>query len=317
MPLDVPKPTQATHARQAVLSSVDIDAIVAAIGGEGVISGCAVTAQSPATMSLDVAAGTVRIANANVSVTAGAVTIGAADATNPRIDLVSVSSAGAKTVTAGTPAAVPVMPDIPASSVALAQVFVPAAATSIPASGIVDKRAVIVPPAVTVLNRNLATVDVVNTALETSIYSFTIPAGELGTTGGVLLILSGTYLNNTAAASSITIRVKLGATTVMTSNAWSTGTATLRHKWSWMFWFMNNGSTISQKWGALLATPVTGVTNALAIGADNDRIGTADAISAEETALDRVFDITIQHATANSLISLKKEIAILQKLPAA
>lgn len=168
---------------------------------------------------------------------------------------------------------------------------------------------------ISLLDKNLATVNVVNTTVETSIYSFTIAAGELGTTGGVRLTLTGTYLNNTLAASSITIRVKLGATTVMASNPWDVGTSASRRKWTWTFWFFNNGVANAQKWGALLLTAVVGVANALEVAMNNERGGTAFATSAEDTSLARTLNITVQHGTANPAISLQKEIAFLEKLP--
>jgi hypothetical protein len=72
-------------------------------------------------------------------VTAGNVTITAADGSNPRFDLVVVDSAGAKSAVAGTAAANPVFAD-PAGKVVLAAVYVPAADTDIDANQIIDKR---------------------------------------------------------------------------------------------------------------------------------------------------------------------------------
>lgn len=121
----------------------DINALVAGIGGDGVVSGCAVTAQSTPDMTVAVAAGVARVNGANVTVSAGNVTITTANATNPRIDLIVVNSSGTKSATAGTAAANPKAPDIPASSVLLAMVYVPANQTTITNSLITDKRAVI------------------------------------------------------------------------------------------------------------------------------------------------------------------------------
>ena len=78
------------------------------------------------------------------------VTVPAADATNPRIDLIvaqvldatagAASSIGQVVDVAGTPAASPVAPATPASSIVLAQVAVAAGVTSIVAGNITDKR---------------------------------------------------------------------------------------------------------------------------------------------------------------------------------
>ncbi len=126
----------------------DFDAIVAAETGTGVVSGCAVTQTGAGAMSVDVALGAIVSAGVEVAVTAGTVTITAADVTNPRFDLIVASSAGVKSAVAGTPAAAasatqpgPVFPAIPAASVLLAAVYVPANAVSILTADIQDKRA--------------------------------------------------------------------------------------------------------------------------------------------------------------------------------
>lgn len=78
------------------------------------------------------------------------VTIAAADATNPRIDLIvarvrdasysGVTNAWAIEAVTGTPAATPVAPATPANSYVLAQISVPANATAITNSQITDRR---------------------------------------------------------------------------------------------------------------------------------------------------------------------------------
>lgn len=78
------------------------------------------------------------------------VTVPAANATNPRIDLIvaqvedaeygSGSNLGQVVDIAGTPAPSPVAPSAPASSIVLAQVYVGAAVTSITSANITDER---------------------------------------------------------------------------------------------------------------------------------------------------------------------------------
>lgn len=94
-------------------------------------AGLAVTAGTTTTVSS--AAGTVlREDGASIAYTASNnQTVTAADATNPRIDLVSRPLAGgALTVTAGTAAASPVPPLTPANNIAVATVRVPANASA-------------------------------------------------------------------------------------------------------------------------------------------------------------------------------------------
>jgi len=133
-------------ARQSVWYDTDIAILVAGDNGVGVLTGCAVTAQSSPDMTVAVAAGTIQATStsAPVTVTAGNATISTADATNPRIDLVTASATGTKTVTAGTAAAVPKPPALPSGHIALAMVDVPANDTTIATGQITDKRVTVV-----------------------------------------------------------------------------------------------------------------------------------------------------------------------------
>lgn len=101
------------------------------------------------TLAVDVAAGTVQINGASVSVAAvSGLAITAAHATNPRFDLVVSNNAGTVSVVTGTAASNPVFPAIPASSVVLASVYIPALATSITtADNVTDKRVTVEPAA--------------------------------------------------------------------------------------------------------------------------------------------------------------------------
>lgn len=143
MAFTIPNLADAGFPDQAEPDKVDIDIIVAALNRTGVVSGCAVTAQGTPDMTVAVASGTIAVAGAEVAVTSGNVTITTAHATNPRIDLVVVNNSGTKSVTAGTAAADPVMPAIPANSVVLAAVYVPANDTAINSNQITDKRMMI------------------------------------------------------------------------------------------------------------------------------------------------------------------------------
>jgi hypothetical protein len=66
--------------------------------------------------------------------------ITAADSINPRFDLVCVNNVGSLSITAGAPAAAPVFPTIPTSSIPLAALYVPASCTVCSPGQIIDKR---------------------------------------------------------------------------------------------------------------------------------------------------------------------------------
>jgi len=141
---DLPDNDVAFHTNQSIWMSTDIDILTAGLNGVGVVSGCDVTAQGSPDMTVAIAAGVVRIASgALVTVTSGNGTITAADGTNPRIDLVSASDTGTKTVTAGSAAANPKPPALPSGHVGLAMVYVPANDTTIAANQITDKRVIL------------------------------------------------------------------------------------------------------------------------------------------------------------------------------
>jgi len=151
MPFTIPSNDLAgVPARQSVWYSTDIAVLVAALAGTGVLTGCAVTAQGTPDMTLAVASGTIQATpgSAAVTVTGGNVTITTAHATLPRIDLVTASAAGVKTVTAGTASAEPKPADLPSGHIGLAMVDVPAADTAIQTAQITDKRAVVIAGAI-------------------------------------------------------------------------------------------------------------------------------------------------------------------------
>ncbi len=166
-----------------------------------------------------------------------------------------------------------------------------------------------------ILDRNLNTVDVQNTAAEAPIYSFSIPAGILGATGGVRLSLGGDMLKN--AGGTLTLRIKLGATTVFTSTSVELITSAERYKWSWDIWFLNVSAS-SQKWSAKLLA--VAVTDNLAMQGLNTLYGIAaagQATSSEDTSAAKNLQATIKWSSASTLLSFRKEMALLELLPAA
>lgn len=142
----IPNAADAFHESQASPDSGHFETLRAGSKATGVVSGCAVTAQGTPDMTVAVASGVIAWAGAKANVTAGNLTL-TADGTNPRFYLIVASSAGVKSAVAGTPApemapteSGPVFPAVPANSVVLASVYVPAADTDIDANQIDDMR---------------------------------------------------------------------------------------------------------------------------------------------------------------------------------
>lgn len=132
---------------QSVWYDSDIDILLRGIDGVGVLTGCHVAAQGSPDMTVAVAAGTIQpsAGAAAVAVTSGNLTVGAAHATLPRVDLISASAAGVKTITAGTAATSPKPPAVPAGHIGLAMILVPPTVTTITTARITDKRVVLAP----------------------------------------------------------------------------------------------------------------------------------------------------------------------------
>lgn len=118
----------------------DIKARAKELHSSGVASGLEVTADSG--MDLDVSAGVAYNSEGERFVFAdpALATIGTADATDPRIDLVIVDSDGDLVVVPGTAAAEPSAPATPSGAVLLATVEVAAEATEIVTGDITDSR---------------------------------------------------------------------------------------------------------------------------------------------------------------------------------
>jgi hypothetical protein len=157
MPFIIPNESAAGFTDQAEPDQRDFEILTAGlshgtgastygVGPTGVESGCTVTAQGSPDMTVAVAAGNIRIGGRFVKVTAGNVTITAADGSNPRFDLIVVDTAGTKTAIAGTAASNAVFPAITAGRVVLAAVYVPTSDTAINTNQITDKRVMIDEP---------------------------------------------------------------------------------------------------------------------------------------------------------------------------
>jgi hypothetical protein len=122
----LPNTGDAFNPNQAEPDTVDFEALLAAYRGTGVLSGCLVSESSPAAQEVDIASGVVLLAWEKITVSAQAdKAVTAANGSNPRFDLVTVNSSGTAIVTAGTAAAQPVLPGIPASSVLIAGLYIP------------------------------------------------------------------------------------------------------------------------------------------------------------------------------------------------
>ncbi len=253
------------------------------VTSEGVIGSADFTVTqrgAGANMSVDVAAGSAYVKDdhgAGGGVYAATwtatenVTIAAADPTNPRIDRIVLQikdnalGDGANSITlqriAGTPTAGATLVNlngagaVPGSSLLLANVLVPAAASSIVNANIDSSSTVRVQASLGGVSsqRKTSSKTVNNSVADTDLLNgeFTLKANTLGTTGRARLWLSGDWLNNTGSAHNPpAFKLKLGGTTLLdTGNSASLSASANRGAWELYCNLMNLGATGSQEVG--------------------------------------------------------------------
>lgn len=228
MPWTVPDKGEGDNDLQSILFQEYLDVLVAGINGiDCVLSGCAVT--GGASMTPSVAKGAVLSNGVLRAVTAATVTIGTADATNPRIDLIVIDSSGAKQVRAGTAAAAPKPPARSANDVVLAAVYVPANDTTIETTKCVDMR-VIRNQGPIVIHKVTSPVTF-NTTLAIQTYlTLTLPSGLFLAGKGLRVRAWGNYLSNSGTPT-WTLTIAYGGTTMFADATATTAADTDRGSW--------------------------------------------------------------------------------------
>lgn len=165
-----------------------------------------------------------------------------------------------------------------------------------------------------IIDRDLSQVDVVSTTDETSIYSHSVAAGSLGATGGIRLTIAGDSLKN--ATGTLTLRVKLGATTVFTSAVLTISGSANRYKWILHVHCLNVNAS-SQKWSADIQAAEDTATFALRKTTSSGAfMGGGYNTSAENTAGALTLDVTSQWSASSASLSFRKELALLERIAA-
>jgi L-fucose isomerase-like protein len=116
-------------------------------------------------------------------------------------------------------------------------------------------------------------------------------------------------------AGSITIRIKLGATTVFDSGGVTPTSLGDRYKWTFSIWFMNSTAS-AQKWNAWMNAIATAQAFAALLGDSVQALHMeGQASSAEDTSSARTLEVTIEWSVASASLSFRREIALLELLP--
>lgn len=154
--------------------------------------------------------------------------------------------------------------------------------------------------------------DIVNTTTETTLYSFSVPGGTLGTTRSLRLVIDGDQLNNSGSSDTVTLRVKYGSTTLYQDDGVYASNAT-RISWRFDFTFGNTTATNAQYVSAIFLTSTRG--GATTGNGDWNGDGLQNMVlsgtSAEDSTTTLTFSITIQHTVANASTSWRRQFASL------
>jgi len=303
MPWTIPDKGEGDNDIQSILFQEYLDVLLAGINGvDCVLSGLVVT--GGADMTPAVAKGAVLSNSVMFAVAAADVTISAADATNPRLDLIVVTSAGALAVRAGTPAAAPKPPARTANDVVIAVVYVPANDTAIGTSQITDLRVVrnsgIViyrTTAAETTNSTAAAIEALNKANS----GVTIPSG-LFLAGKILRVrMHGNMLLNSGTPTT-RIAILYGGTTLFSDISAAAAASANRHSW-WMDFNINAQGNADQALGghAQIVDPTLAPTNPTTGIGDIWGVNTA----AQETQTSYQGAAAVDSDAANRLLSVQ------------
>lgn len=311
MPFTIPDKGEGDNDIQSILFQEYIDVLAAGLAGiDAVLSGLEVT--GGANMTPAVAKGAVLSNKVMFPVAAANVTITTADATNPRIDLIVVTNAGALAVRAGTPAAAPKPPARSANDVVIAAVYVPAGDTAIATTQITDMR---VTPSMPQIVYRTTTAEVTNNsasqinALNKNGSGVVIPDGLL-LAGRLLRVrLGGNFLWNSGTPTT-RLEIIFGGTTMFSSIS---GTATAdvdRAAWHLDFTIVaqaNNDQALSGVFDSQIlgakTPPTSGIGPVWAASSLTSPIGGAAAVDCNTAnrTLQVMFTFNVQNA-ANELV---------------
>lgn len=283
MAFKVPDKGEGDNDIQSIFFQEDIDILVAGLSGvDCVLSGGVIT--GGADMTPAVAKCAVLSNRTMFAVAAADVTIGTADATDPRIDLIVVNSSGALAVRAGTAAAAPKPPVRTANDVVLGMVYVPANDTAIASTQIIDKR---VFPNYPIVIYKTTTAETTNTtaaaieALNKANAGVTIPSG-LFLAGRTLRVrLYGNILQNSGVVA-IQMAIRYGGTTIFNDTSAATVADTDRRPWWIEFDLVAQGNSDQALIGHVQMTDVQTATTAPTAGI-GDAFGIASVGEAPTT----------------------------------
>lgn len=165
-----------------------------------------------------------------------------------------------------------------------------------------------------VLDRKVTLTTVVSTTTETDLYSYSVVGGTLGTTRALRLMLWGDYLQNVSGADTLTIKVKYGATTVLTCVITAAQSTERRSLFLLALVSAQGATNVQVAYGNCKVGNV-GPTNTGTMSLINTLNHEGDNISvAEDSTAAKTFAVTAQHSSNSASASVKSYVAILELL---
>lgn len=165
--------------------------------------------------------------------------------------------------------------------------------------------------AVTSLDKKVTTTTVVNTTTETDLYRKAVSGNTIGSGGALRLTVEGD--GNAQGSGTSTLRLKFGATTLLSLALSFSPGAGARNKWEIEMLLFNAAATNAQRVrGAIRMASATGDTWGANVDFTNYSIGYATA--AEDTTASKDVAVTVQHSVASALTDATCRIGLLELL---
>lgn len=284
----IPDKGTAQNDIQSIAFSIDWEVQQAANAHlDCVLVGCVPTQQGSPDMTVACSKGAVLSNGVMFPVTAANWTVTTADATNPRIDLLVITSAGAKAVRAGTAAAAPKPPARTANDVVCGHVFVPANDTTITDDQISRARLALVTGNGPITIYKTTVAETTNTtaaaieALNKANAGVTIPNGLFLNPRILRAKLWGNILQNSGVVA-IQLAIRYGGTTMFADTSAATVADADRRPWFIEFSLVAQGNSDQALTGHVQMTDVQTATTAPGTGI-GDAFGIASVGEAPTT----------------------------------
>lgn len=173
---------------------------------------------------------------------------------------------------------------------------------------------------VVVVARDTTDVSVVNTTSVTAVFTGTVPANSMGTSGVVRCTIVGEFFNNSGASRNFSVRIAFGGTTDYQDTAVNVPASTSTRGCRIVFEIVNRGATNSQALGGLI---VLGAAGAVTTGIAGDLGTSASQVSQPivgsnltvTTTVNRDVVVSVIHAAADANLSFTKRYALLELAP--